>query len=73
MVPLKGGAARRGPPTVQEAFKRDPHGGHLYVLRGKSSHLIKIIDGIDWRNPRHTFRPQRAGQPGSIARNYVSI
>ena len=50
-----------------------PFGGHLYVLHGKSSHLIKIIDGIDWRNPRHTFRPQRAGQPGSIARNYVSI
>jgi hypothetical protein len=44
---------------VQEAFKRDPHGGHLYVLRGKSSHLIKIIDGIHWRNPRLTFRPQR--------------
>jgi hypothetical protein len=45
MVPLTGGAARPGPPTVQEAFKRDPHGRHLYVLRRKSSHLIKIIDG----------------------------
>jgi transposase len=20
-----------------------------------------MLDGIDWRNPRHTFRPQRAG------------
>lgn len=27
---------------VQEAFKRDPHGGDLYVFRGKSGKLIKI-------------------------------
>ena len=87
--------------TVQEALKRDPHGGDLYVFRGKSGKLIKILwhdglgmslyakrlekgrfiwpspadvvvgisasqlaymlDGIDWRNPRHTFRPERAG------------
>jgi transposase len=25
---------------VQEAFKRDPHGGDLYVFRGKSGKLI---------------------------------
>jgi transposase len=33
---------------VQEAFKRDPHGGDLYVFRGKSGKLIKILwhDGI---------------------------
>ena len=88
---------------VQEAFKRDPHGGDLYVFRGKSGKLIKILwhdglgmslyakrlergrfvwptsgaagdsiaisasqlgymlDGIDWRNPVRTLRPQRAG------------
>ncbi|HVZ15068.1 MAG TPA: IS66 family insertion sequence element accessory protein TnpB [Bauldia sp.] len=86
---------------VQEALGRDPHAGDLYVFRGRSGNLIKIIwhdglgmslyarrlekgrflwpspavgtvsispsqlaymlDGIDWRNPRHTFRPQRAG------------
>ncbi|WP_442921374.1 IS66 family insertion sequence element accessory protein TnpB [Mesorhizobium sp. ISC15] len=86
---------------VQERFGRDPHAGDLYVFRGRSGNLIKIIwhdglgmslyakrlekgrflwlwpadgtvsispaqlayllDGIDWRNPRHTFRPQRAG------------
>ena len=23
--------------------------------------LAYLLDGIDWRNPRHTFRPQRAG------------
>ena len=86
---------------VQEALKRDPHAGDLYVFRGRRGDLIKILwhdglgmslyakrlergwflwpspadgivsitpaqlayllDGIDWRNPQHTFRPQRAG------------
>lgn len=86
---------------VQEAFKRDPHGGDLYVFRGKNGKLIKILwhdgigmslyakrlergrfiwpsaiagvvlisssqlaymlDGIDWRNPQHTWRPTAAG------------
>ncbi|MBR1133250.1 IS66 family insertion sequence element accessory protein TnpB [Bradyrhizobium iriomotense] len=33
---------------VQEAFKRDPHGGDLYVFRGKNAKLIKILwhDGL---------------------------
>ena len=33
---------------VQEALKRDPHGGDLYVFRGKSGRLIKILwhDGL---------------------------
>ncbi len=86
---------------VQEALRRDPHGGDLYVFRGKSGKLIKILwhdglgmslyakrlergrfvwpaasagavsissaqmaymlDGIEWRNPQHTWRPQSAG------------
>lgn len=86
---------------VQEAFKRDPHGGDLYVFRGKSGKLIKILwhdglgmslyakrlergrfiwpftgdgvvtitpgqlgyllEGIDWRNPVHSWRPTAAG------------
>jgi transposase len=86
---------------VQEALRRDPHGGDLYVFRGARGNLIKILwhdglgmslyakrlekgrfiwpspsdgvlaisasqlaymlDGIDWRNPVHTFRPERAG------------
>jgi transposase len=86
---------------VQEAFRRDPHGGNLYVFRGKSGKLIKILlarwaghvlyakrlehgrflwpssvdgvvtitpaqlgyllEGIDWRMPQHTWRPQAAG------------
>jgi transposase len=86
---------------VQQAFKRDPHGGDLYVFRGKSGKLLKILwhdglgmslyakrleagrfiwpstadgavaitpaqlgymlEGIDWRNPVHSFRPSAAG------------
>ncbi len=86
---------------VQEALKRDPYAGDLYVFRGRSGSLIKILwhdgigmslyakrlergrfiwpsatagvvsisrsqlaymlDGIDWRNPQHTWRPTAAG------------
>jgi transposase len=86
---------------VQEAMRRDAHGGDLYVFRGKNGKLIKILwhdglgmslyakrlergrfmwpstvgeavtitpaqlgyllEGIDWRNPVHSFRPQAAG------------
>lgn len=97
---------------VQEGLKRDPHAGDLYVFRGRSGSLIKILwhdgigmslyakrlergrfvwppsvsapsvsprppeehaisisaaqlayllSGIDWRNPVHTFRPERVG------------
>ena len=86
---------------VQEAVKRDPHGGDLFVFRGKSGKLIKILwhdglgmslyakrlergrfiwpstsgeavtitvaqlgyllEGIDWRAPQYTWRPEAAG------------
>lgn len=86
---------------VQEALRRDPHAGDLYVFRGRSGSLIKVLwhdgigmslyakrlergrfiwpsaasgvvsismsqlsymlDGIDWRNPQHTWRPMAAG------------
>ena len=86
---------------VQQALGRDPHGGDLYVFRGRSGKLIKVLwhdglgmslyakrlererfvwpqasdgalvitsaqlsymlEGIDWRNPIHSFRPQAAG------------
>jgi transposase len=86
---------------AQEGLKRDPHAGDLYVFRGRSGSLIKVlwhdgigmslyakrlergrfiwpsagsgvvsisksqlacmVDGIDWRNPQHTWRPQAAG------------
>ena len=26
-----------------------------------AAQLAYLLDGIDWRNPRHTFRPQSAG------------
>jgi transposase len=37
---------------VQEALKRDPHAGDLYVFRGRSGSLIKILwhDGIGSRS-----------------------
>ena len=31
---------------VQEALKRDPHCGHLFVFRGKRGGLIKVL----WRD-----------------------
>ena len=86
---------------VQEALKRDPMCGHLFVFRGRGGGLIKVIwhdgqgaclftkklergrfiwpppadgclqiagaqlaymlDGIDWRNPQRTYRPELAG------------
>jgi len=86
---------------VQETLTHDPHAGDLYVFRGRSGSLIKILwhdgigmslyakrlergrfiwplatagvvsismsqlaymlDGIDWRNPQHTWRPAAAG------------
>jgi len=96
---------RRGMPglalMVQEGLGRDPHAGDLFVFRGRSGSLLKILwhdgvgmslyarrlekgrfiwptpkdgsvaisaaqlayllDGIDWRNPRHTWRPSSAG------------
>ena len=87
---------------IQEGLKRNPHGGALYIFRGRRGDLVKILwhdgiglslyakrldrghfiwptaaageavaisaaqmsymlEGIDWRNPRHTWRPQAAG------------
>ena len=86
---------------VQEALKRDPHAGDLYIFRGRRGNLIKVLwhddlgmslyakrlergrfiwpspadgvvaitpsqlgymlDGIDWRNPVRTWRPEVAG------------
>lgn len=105
---------RRGFPglalLVQETLKADPHGGHLFVFRGRRGDLIKVIwhdgqgaclfskrlergrfiwpsvparasgttptegavtispaqlgyllEGIDWRAPQQTWRPEIAG------------
>jgi transposase len=86
---------------VQERLQRDPHGGQLFVFRGKRGDLIKLIwhdgqgmclfakrlergrfiwpitngeavtitaaqlgyllEGIDWRAPMRTQRPELAG------------
>lgn len=86
---------------VQEALRLDPHGGHIFVFRGRRGDLIKVLwhdgqgmclfakrlergrfiwpspadggvtitpaqlgyllEGIDWRMPRQTWRPEAAG------------
>ena len=86
---------------VQQALGRDPHGGDLYVFRGRRGDLIKIlcwdgqglclfskrlekgrfiwpqakdgsvsltaaqlsmlVEGIDWRMPLRTWKPEMAG------------
>ena len=86
---------------VQQALRRDPHAGDLFVFRGKRGDLVKVLwhdgvglslyakrldrgrfvwpaatdgavaispsqmacllEAIDWRNPRTTWRPQVAG------------
>jgi transposase len=86
---------------VQETLKRDPHCGHLFVFRGRSGGLIKVLwhdgqgmclfakrlergrfiwlqaadgtvvitsaqlsyllEGIDWRHPQRTWRPEAVG------------
>ena len=88
-------------PQVQEAPRRDPHAGDLYVFRGRRGDLVKILrhdglgmslyakrlergrfiwpaaaggavaltpaqlgymlEGIDWRHPQLTSRPEKAG------------
>ena len=86
---------------VQEVLNQDPHGGHLFVFRGRRGDLVKILwhdgqgfclfakrlergrfiwpstadgavhltpaqlgyllEGIDWRLPQRTWRPELAG------------
>ena len=91
---------------VQQALRRDPHAGDIYVFRGRRGDLLKIVwhdglgmslyakrlergrfiwpstapregadrtvtitpaqlgyllEGIDWRMPQQTWRPQAAG------------
>jgi len=86
---------------VQQNLSLNPHGGDLFVFRGRGGSLVKIIwhdgigmsiyakrlergrfiwpsakdgvvaltaaqlacllEGIDWRNPQHSWRPQSAG------------
>jgi transposase len=59
---------------VQEAFKRDPHAGDLYVFRGISGSLIKILwhDGIGMSLYAKRLEPGRFIWP-SAADGAVSI
>ena len=86
---------------VEQGLQRDPHGGDLYVFRGRRAGLVKVLwhdglgmslyakrlergrftwpqakegvvpltpamlsmllEGIDWRHPQRTWRPETAG------------
>lgn len=86
---------------VQETLRLDPYSGHLFVFRGRSGGLIKLLwhdgqgaclfskrlergrflwpsaadgtvtitpaqlgyllEGIDWRHPQRTWRPEAVG------------
>ena len=40
---------------VQQSLKRDPHGGDLFVFRGRAGSLVKIIPWharLRWQNSR---------------------
>ena len=47
--------------------KRLEHGKFIWpspvngMITISAAQLAYMLDGIDWRNPRHTFRPDRAG------------
>lgn len=65
---------------IQESFKRDPHGGDLYIFRGRRGDLIKILwhDGLGTslyakRLDRGTFIwPSAAGGVVSITAAQMS-
>ena len=86
---------------IEQGLGRDPHGGDLYVFRGRKAGLVKVLwhdglgmslyakrlerggftwpqakegvvaltpamlsmllEGIDWRAPQRTWRPETAG------------
>ncbi len=51
---------------VWPSVARPDAGGHRndregYSVSISASQLAYMLDGIDWRNPVHTFRPERAG------------
>jgi transposase len=47
---------------VQQALQRDPHAGDLYgVVAITVAQLGYMLEGIDWRHPQRTWRPEMAG------------
>ena len=86
---------------VQQVLRQNPHGGHVFVFRGRRGGLVKLLwhdgqglclftkrldrgrfiwpttvgdavtitpaqlgyllEGIDWRSPQHSYRPELAG------------
>jgi transposase len=60
---------------VQETLHRDPHVGDLYVFRGRSGSLIKILwhDGIGMSLFSKRLERGRFIWPTPVARDVVSI
>ena len=53
----------RGPYGNDDSFRHDPGMGDVTYgsVSISAAQLAYMLDGIDWRNPVHTFRPERAG------------
>ncbi len=45
---------------VQETLNRDPHGGHLFVFRGRRGNLIKVL----WHDARPLHLALAGGRDG---------
>jgi transposase len=50
--------ARSDSPAGSRPERADPAAATVTV---SAAQLAYMLDGIDWRNPVHTFRPERAG------------
>ena len=48
---------------VQETLRRDPHGGHLFVFRGRRGGLIKVL----WHDGQGLCRLSRSGWNGAAS------
>ena len=45
---------------AEKVLGLDPYSGHLFIFRGPAQ-LSMLLEGIDWRAPRRTWRPLTAG------------
>jgi transposase len=48
------------PPSVS-ALSASPRPPEEHAISISAAQLAYLLSGIDWRNPVHTFRPERAG------------
>jgi hypothetical protein len=50
-------------PQVQEVLREDPLSGHLFVFRGRRSHLVKVI----WHDGQHACSPKTGERAVHVA------